>query len=40
MKLEIQLARLPSGTQRDSIAARIEQLRTAAELNAMLSREA
>lgn len=40
LKLEIQLARLPSGTQRDSIAARIEQLRTAAELNAMLSREA
>jgi hypothetical protein len=37
MTLESQLARLPRGAEREQIAARIEQLRTAAELNAMLS---
>lgn len=37
VRLESQLAELPSGTERDQIAARIEQLRTAVELNAMLS---
>ncbi|MCA6124926.1 hypothetical protein J6500_23970 [Bradyrhizobium sp. WSM 1704] len=37
VRLEDELARLPEGAQRNSVAARIEQLRTAAELNAMLS---
>ncbi|MGY3532486.1 MULTISPECIES: hypothetical protein [Bradyrhizobium] len=37
VRLESQLAELPSGAERDQIAARIEQLRTAVELNAMLS---
>ena len=40
IRLEGELAGLPEGTQRNSVAARIEQLRTAAELNAMLSRPA
>lgn len=38
VRLEGELALLPEGTRRNSVAARIEQLRTAAELNAMLSR--
>lgn len=37
VRLESQLARLPRGVEREQIAARIEQLRTAVELNAMLS---
>ncbi|WP_256459670.1 hypothetical protein [Bradyrhizobium sp. 41S5] len=37
MRLEGRLAQLPSGAEREQIAARIEQLRTAFELNAMLS---
>jgi hypothetical protein len=37
VRLEGELARLPAGAARDSVAARIEQLRTAVELNAMLS---
>lgn len=37
MRLESRLAELPCGAEREQIAARIEQLRTAAELNAMLS---
>ena len=37
MRLESQLARLPQGAEREQTAARIEQLRTAVELNAMLS---
>jgi hypothetical protein len=37
MRLEDELARLPRGAQRESVVARIEQLRTAVELNAMLS---
>jgi hypothetical protein len=37
IRLESQLARLPRGVEREQIAARIEQLRTAVELNAMLS---
>ena len=39
MRLESELARLPDGPQRKWIVARIEQLRTALELNAMLSRQ-
>jgi len=39
MRLESELARLPDGAQRNSIVARIEQLRAALELNAMLSRQ-
>ena len=37
LRLESELARLPGGQQRDSIAARIEQLRAAAEMYAFLS---
>ncbi|WP_456730096.1 hypothetical protein [Bradyrhizobium sp. USDA 3364] len=37
MRLETQLAQLPRGAERERIAARIEQLKTAVELNAMLS---
>ena len=37
VRLESQLAELPRGAKREQIAARIEQLRTAVELNAMLS---
>ncbi len=37
MRLESQLARLPQGAEREQTAARIEQLRPAVELNAMLS---
>lgn len=37
-RLESELARLPDGVQREQVAARIEQLLAAAELNAMLSR--
>ncbi|WP_276519578.1 hypothetical protein [Bradyrhizobium elkanii] len=37
MRLESQLAQLPRGAERAQIVARIEQLRTAVELNAMLS---
>ncbi|WP_283815468.1 hypothetical protein [Bradyrhizobium jicamae] len=40
MRLETELSRLPDGASRDSLVARIEQLRTAVELNAMLSRQA
>ena len=36
-RLEGELARLPDGAQRASVVARIEQLRTAIELNALLS---
>jgi hypothetical protein len=32
LRLEQEFARLPDGVQRDSVAARIEQLRTAAEM--------
>jgi hypothetical protein len=38
VRLEVELVRLPEGTKRKQVIARIEQLRTAAELNAMLSR--
>jgi predicted FMN-binding regulatory protein PaiB len=38
VRLEIELSRLPAGTKRKQVVARMEQLRTAAELNAMLSR--
>jgi hypothetical protein len=38
-RLEGELVRLPAGAKRDSVAARIAQLQTAVELNAMLSRE-
>ena len=37
VRLESQLALLPRGAKREQIAARIEQLKTAVELNAMLS---
>ncbi|WFU55351.1 hypothetical protein QA639_38380 [Bradyrhizobium pachyrhizi] len=37
VRLESLLARLPRGAEREQIVARIEQLRTAVELNAMLS---
>ncbi|MGY3695276.1 hypothetical protein ACVIGA_005356 [Bradyrhizobium sp. USDA 3240] len=37
LRLERQLAELPRGVKREQIAARIEQLRTAVELNAMLA---
>ncbi|MGF6307202.1 hypothetical protein ABIB82_001651 [Bradyrhizobium sp. i1.8.4] len=37
IRLESRLAQLPRGAEREQIAARIEQLRTAVELNAMLS---
>ncbi|GKQ51743.1 hypothetical protein [Bradyrhizobium sp. Ce-3] len=37
VRLESQLEELPRGAKREQIAARIEQLRTAVELNAMLS---
>ncbi|MCC8965634.1 hypothetical protein H8A95_25795 [Bradyrhizobium sp. Pear76] len=37
VRLEGQLARLPRGVAREQIMARIEQLKTAVELNAMLS---
>ncbi|HEX7922245.1 MAG TPA: hypothetical protein VF583_14895 [Bradyrhizobium sp.] len=37
LRLERQLELLPRGVKREQIAARIEQLRTAVELNAMLS---
>ncbi|WP_456752089.1 MULTISPECIES: hypothetical protein [unclassified Bradyrhizobium] len=37
MRLETQLAQLPRGVEREQIMARIEQLKTAVELNAMLS---
>jgi hypothetical protein len=40
VRLEDELVRLPHGTQRASVVARIEQLRAAAELNAMLSTRA
>jgi hypothetical protein len=36
-RLESELARLPDGAHRASVVARIEQLRTAIELNALLS---
>jgi|GEM_PF-1202567 len=38
LRLENELARLPAGAKREQVIARIEQLRAAAELNAMLSR--
>ncbi|WP_407167223.1 hypothetical protein [Bradyrhizobium sp. ORS 111] len=38
LRLEGELARLPAGAKREQVIARIEQLRAAAELNAMLSR--
>jgi len=38
--LEDQLTRAPQGEQRDAVMARIDQLRTAAEMHAMLSRQA
>ncbi|MHC1944957.1 hypothetical protein IF803_11290 [Bradyrhizobium sp. UFLA06-06] len=37
VRLEGLLAELPRGAERESIAARIDQLKTAVELNAMLS---
>ncbi|WP_128089531.1 MULTISPECIES: hypothetical protein [Bradyrhizobium] len=37
VRLENLLAQLPRGAEREQIAARIEQLKTAVELNAMLS---
>ncbi|WP_276486339.1 MULTISPECIES: hypothetical protein [Bradyrhizobium] len=37
MRLERRLAELPRGAEREQVVARIEQLRTAVELNAMLS---
>jgi hypothetical protein len=37
VRLENRLAQAPSGAEREQLAARLEQLRTAAELNAMLS---
>ncbi|KJC39420.1 hypothetical protein UP09_26155 [Bradyrhizobium sp. LTSP885] len=37
LRLEDELAQLPQGAQREQVAARIEQLRAAAELNALLS---
>ena len=37
LRLEAQLAQLPRGVAREQIVARIEQLKTAVELNAMLS---
>ncbi|WP_411779254.1 hypothetical protein [Bradyrhizobium sp. UFLA01-814] len=40
MRLESLLAQLPRGVEREQIVARIEQLRTAVELNAMLSQQA
>ncbi|KWV44796.1 hypothetical protein AS156_02055 [Bradyrhizobium macuxiense] len=38
LRLESELVQLPDGAKRKQLAARIAQLRTAAELNAMLSR--
>ncbi|MBR0758416.1 hypothetical protein JQ604_40085 [Bradyrhizobium jicamae] len=38
--LEEELARAAQGEQRDAVLARIDQLRTAAEMHAMLSRQA
>ncbi|MFQ3451847.1 hypothetical protein PMN64_00765 [Bradyrhizobium sp. UFLA01-814] len=40
VRLESLLAQLPRGVEREQIVARIEQLRTAVELNAMLSQQA
>ncbi|WP_426439635.1 hypothetical protein [Bradyrhizobium genosp. P] len=40
LRLEDELARLPQGAQRESVISRIEQLRTAVELNALLSTKA
>ena len=40
VRLENLLAQLPRGAEREQIAARIEQLKTAVELNAMLSTRA
>jgi hypothetical protein len=37
MRLEDELARLPQGAHREAVVARIEQLRTAVELNALLA---
>ena len=37
VRLESKLAQLPCGVAREQIVARIEQLKTAVELNAMLS---
>jgi hypothetical protein len=37
VRLEGLLAQLPRGVEREQIVARIDQLRTAVELNAMLS---
>ncbi|MDH2383340.1 hypothetical protein [Bradyrhizobium sp. CER78] len=37
VRLESQLAQLPRGAEREQIVARIDQLKTAVELNAMLS---
>ena len=37
LRLEQELARLPVGVQRDGVAARIEQLQTAAEMFEFLS---
>lgn len=38
VRLEVELKQLPDGAKRNQMVARIEQLRTAVELNAMLSR--
>ncbi|WP_283817195.1 hypothetical protein [Bradyrhizobium lablabi] len=40
MRLETQRAELPQGERREALTARIEQLRTAAEMHAMLTRQA
>ncbi|WGR94222.1 MULTISPECIES: hypothetical protein [unclassified Bradyrhizobium] len=37
VRLERELVRLPAGAKREQLISRIEQLRAAAELNAMLS---
>ncbi|TWB94773.1 hypothetical protein FBZ93_109213 [Bradyrhizobium macuxiense] len=37
VRLENRLAQLPRGAEREQIVARIDQLKTAVELNAMLS---
>jgi hypothetical protein len=37
VRLESELMLLPHGAKREQVAARIEQLRTAVELNAMLT---
>ena len=40
LRLEAEAAKLPRGSERDALTKRIEQLQTAADLNAWLSQSA